>query len=380
MSNKPSERFCKHGFLLNEQYNQEIHMYGNTIEKRCQNFYTPEEIARMKSEIKVAECGICLENLTDANNCMCCTDGHKFHNTCLNEYWATNPSKNQFCPTTNTIPIQGWVKRCININDIHSGGKKSRKSKKYSYIYMPNSKKRFSKKRRIVKKIKKNTRKYKKRTPRRKYRKSSRRLRFFGGVGEDKDCAICLESLTNGEPIFTTNCQHNFHLGCIRNWCAHPEGRGEICTCPFCRAQLNPSPNQTPNQNPNPNPPVRLYRVQLFRHVRNPETGENDRVPVSIRSLTMADMGNLRNSFINRFLGSNNRNFLFRGDYQLDPDEEEDPYADPDPYGYILLRGPNANNVEVIEGDMDIDSTIYVHYPPTDVDSVTITRVHDIDV
>ena len=169
MSNKPSERFCKHGFLLNERYHQDIHMYGSTIEERCQDFYTPEEIARMKSEIKVAECGICLEKLTDTNNCRCCTDGHKFHNTCLNEYWATNPSKNQFCPTTNTIPIHGWVNRCSHINDIHSGGKKSR----------------FSKKRRIVKKIKKNTRKHKKRTPRRKYRKSNKLLRFFGGDGED---------------------------------------------------------------------------------------------------------------------------------------------------------------------------------------------------
>lgn len=238
---------------------------------------------------------------------------------------------------------------------------------------MPISRKRFSKKRIAKKLVKKNTRKHKKRTPRRKDRKSGRRNRFFGGFGEGGNCPICFEPLTS-EPTFTTNCQHNFHLRCIGDWCIIPEGRGQICTCPVCRTPLNPSPNPTPN------PTIRLYRVQLFRHVRNPETGETDRVPVSIRSLTMADMVNLRNSFMNRFLGSNYGNFLFRGDYRSDSDEEEDPYADPDPYGYILLRGPNANNVEVIEGDMDIDSSIYVHYPRTDVDSVTITQVHDFDV
>ncbi len=138
---KPSERFCKHGFLTaGERFNQTLHNLGRTIEDRCGDFYTIEEIERMKSEIKVAECGICLENLTDKNNCINCSDGHKFHNTCLTDYWARNPAKQNFCPTTNGIPTGGQWQRCKSINDINSGGRrrktinkkrKSRKSRKY---------------------------------------------------------------------------------------------------------------------------------------------------------------------------------------------------------------------------------------------------------
>lgn len=236
---------------------------------------------------------------------------------------------------------------------------------------MPISRKKFSKKRIAKKLVRKNTRKYKKRTPRRKHRKSGKRNRFFGGVGEDGNCPICFEPLTS-EATFTTNCQHIFHRRCIRDWCARPEGRGQICTCPLCRTQLNPSPNQTPNQNPNSVPTSRLYRVQLFRHVRNPETGETDRVPVSVQSLTPIDMMNLRYSFINRFDGALDVfNFTFYRNYQRSNSREEE--GDPD--GYIKVTGPTANSVHVIEGDMDIDSSIYVHYPPTNVDSVTITRL-----
>jgi hypothetical protein len=141
---KPSERFCKHGFLSpGERYNQNIHNLGETVKERCEDFYTPEEIARMEGEIRVAECGICLENLTDKNNCRVCSDGHKFHNTCLTDYWTRNPTKQNFCPTTNGIPTGGQWQRCKSINDINSGGRrrktinkkrksrKSRKSRKY---------------------------------------------------------------------------------------------------------------------------------------------------------------------------------------------------------------------------------------------------------
>jgi hypothetical protein len=36
---------------------------GNTIEEKCGDFYTPEEIAQMKSEITEAICSICLEEI-----------------------------------------------------------------------------------------------------------------------------------------------------------------------------------------------------------------------------------------------------------------------------------------------------------------------------
>ena len=46
--NKPSERFCKHGFLLNEAYNPNLHNSGKTLEERCRDYYRREEIERMK--------------------------------------------------------------------------------------------------------------------------------------------------------------------------------------------------------------------------------------------------------------------------------------------------------------------------------------------
>jgi hypothetical protein len=164
---RPSERFCKHGFLSpNQEYIQDTHKYTTTdeevfearmagqpyipdpnidttlrdIRERCAGFYTEEEIQRMRNELRVAECGICLEEITTTENCRCCREGHKFHTTCLDEYWLRNPLRNHFCPTTNGPTV--WLQRCSSIYDIHSGGKrknkksrksnKKRKSKKYS--------------------------------------------------------------------------------------------------------------------------------------------------------------------------------------------------------------------------------------------------------
>ena len=149
MSARPSERFCKHGFLTEgERYNQEIHSMGKTIEERCSEYYSPEEIARMKGEIRVAECAICMENLTDNNNCRVCSDGHKFHNTCLTDYWTRNPSKQNICPVTNTIPTYRW-QGCNNINDINSGGRRRKTNKKRkSFKKRKSNKKRKSYKKR----------------------------------------------------------------------------------------------------------------------------------------------------------------------------------------------------------------------------------------
>ena len=129
-SSKPSERWCKHGFLnTNERYNQNLHNYGVSIEERCAEYYSPEEIARMKDEIRVAECAICMASLTDKNDCRVCSDGHKFHNSCLSEYWEKNPSKRNICPVTNTIPTHLW-QNCSSINDIHSGGRRRKTNNK----------------------------------------------------------------------------------------------------------------------------------------------------------------------------------------------------------------------------------------------------------
>lgn len=220
---------------------------------------------------------------------------------------------------------------------------------------MPISKKRFSKKR-VKKSIKKNTRKHKKRTTRRKYRKSGKRVRFFGGFGEDGDCAICTEPLTVGE-VFETNCNHNFHLACIERWC---NGKAE-CPCPMCKTPLNPNPN--PNPVVPPPPPVvqvydALYRVEFFTFVNSPQTGEIDRVPVSVYNISDADISILIDYFIGQIPGTEDENYLFFGD----------PYES-NPHGYIELY-ENQRDVVINEGDMEIHTI-----PPTIVQSVTITKV-----
>ena len=214
---------------------------------------------------------------------------------------------------------------------------------------MPISRKRFSKKR-VKKSIRKNTRKHKKRTPRRKHKKSVKRLRFFGGFGEDEDCAICTEPLTVGE-VFKTNCNHNFHLACIERWCS---GKA-VCPCPMCKTPLNP--------NPNPNPVVddydhyAMFRVEFFTFVNNPQTGEIDRVPVSVHDFSDIDFTTLTEYFVDQNPGTNDDNFLFFGDpQQLDPN------------GYIELY-ENQRDVVINEGDINIHTD-----PPTIVQSARITR------
>jgi hypothetical protein len=224
---------------------------------------------------------------------------------------------------------------------------------------MHNSTKRFSKKRTTKKSVRKNTRKRKKRTPRRKYKKSSKRLRFFGGYGEDEECAICTESLTDGE-VFTTNCQpipHNFHLECIERWC---DGKTK-CDCPTCRTELNP----------NPNPKLKkiefehLYRVQFFTFVNNPRTGETDRVPVRVQDISEEEIDILADYFIHQIHGLTPDHILFYGGADL-----------PDPYGYISLDlDENYNNVVINEGDMDVINPAM----PINIHSVTITRVPNFD-
>jgi hypothetical protein len=222
---------------------------------------------------------------------------------------------------------------------------------------MPISRKRFTKKRIPKKSVRKNTRKHKKRTPRRKYKKSSKRLRFFGGFGEDENCVICEEPMTP-ETTFETNCNHKFHLECIERWC---NGKA-VCPCPICRTVLNPNPNPNLNQDEEFE---HLYRVQFFTFVNNPETGETDRVPVRVQDISEEEINILADYFIHQIHGLTPDNILFYGGADL-----------PDPYGYISLDLDEIyNNVVINEGDMDVINPAM----PINIHSVTITRVPNFD-
>lgn len=166
---------------------------------------------------------------------------------------------------------------------------------------MPISKKRFSKKR-VKKSIRKNTRKHKKRTHRRKYRKSSRRLRFFGGDGEDEECPICAESLTNGESIFTSSCEpvhHIFHTACIERWC---NGKQQ-CTCPSCRTIIDP--NLLPDSLEPFVPDERtMYKVKFY--IINNGVEE----PISVHQISDIDIVALENYFINNIITYDDDNIV----------------------------------------------------------------------
>lgn len=228
---------------------------------------------------------------------------------------------------------------------------------------MPVSRKRFSvsrkifSKKRVKKSVKKNTRKHKKRTPRRKYRKSGKRLRFFGGFGEDDDCAICTEPLSNGNEVFTTNCLHNFHRACIEQWC---NGKA-VCPCPMCKTPLDPNPNPNPNtvlpntdDDDDDDGGYPLYRIQFFTFVNNPQTGEIDRVPISVNDMTDREIGILTNYFIQQFPNTHDDNYVFFDDAQ-------------GTNGYIELDDDQLN-VVIQEGNMDIRTN-----PPIRIRSATIT-------
>ena len=99
---------------------------GNTIEERCGDFYSADEIAQMKSEITEAECSICdkeikTEPLTE---CIMCKNLHSFHHKCLLTWWKSNTSLQLCCPLC--MEEMEW-KICKTSKDLHSGG-----NKKYS--------------------------------------------------------------------------------------------------------------------------------------------------------------------------------------------------------------------------------------------------------
>ena len=152
MSNiRPSPRFIKHGWLKKGEYNPDLHSFGRTMDERNirtyqprTTYYTPEEMEKMRQEIKIAECPICFEEIND-DRCRVCENGHKFHNRCLSLQNNENLPPVSICPICNSAVIHS----CGNIySDITSGGKRIKRKnkitirKKYKKINKKNKKSR----------------------------------------------------------------------------------------------------------------------------------------------------------------------------------------------------------------------------------------------
>jgi len=50
-------------------------------------------------------------------------------------------------------------------------------------------------------------------------------------IHNHEECSICLEIFTNDEKIIKLNCDHIFHLDCIKLWIENND------TCPLCRTK-----------------------------------------------------------------------------------------------------------------------------------------------
>jgi len=155
ISQKPSPKFIKHGFLApSERYIQGFHVvFGDTMEQRNVNyttnppstFYTDEEMETMRNEITVATCPICLTDIDDDVTCRACKNGHKFHNMCYEN--QENPTV--VCPICRETDIH----RCHgNFNDITSGGKRRKTRIKGKTPSKTRTKKKSTKRRRQRKK------------------------------------------------------------------------------------------------------------------------------------------------------------------------------------------------------------------------------------
>jgi hypothetical protein len=236
MEERPSERYIKHGVVFPpEKYSQSLHNFGNNVDDRNINYetnpqstyYTPSEIELMKTQIKQAECPICLQPIND-DRCRVCSNGHKFHNKC-NEGQDREMTMCPVCRDNKITKCNG------NYNDVYSGGKNSKKRKNKKR----KSKKRKSKKRKSNKnnKTKRNKRKYK------------RKRTFRGGgtwidnekIPEEDICPICHEefSKTPEQAVYKTDCGHLFHNNCLNRVCETSEKNSITPTCPLCREDLN---------------------------------------------------------------------------------------------------------------------------------------------
>ncbi len=129
LKRRPPKRYCKHGWVwsIDEQnhYRQHHDDYpiGNTIEERCGDFYSADEIAQMKSEITEAVCSICSEEIQkkELSSCIFCENLHSFHRTCLLDWWELSPVHDSYCPLC--MEKMDW-KTCKTSKDLHSGGNK----------------------------------------------------------------------------------------------------------------------------------------------------------------------------------------------------------------------------------------------------------------
>lgn len=140
---KASRRYVMHGNLATgERYHPDLHNYSSDItnndlaiaernrdHENSRNFYDQEQINKWKSEIKPAKCSICFDNIDNnditSNNCLECTNGHKFHPR--HEGMQTINDK---CPECRNNRLMN----ATTIYDTHSGGKirriKTKKTKK----------------------------------------------------------------------------------------------------------------------------------------------------------------------------------------------------------------------------------------------------------
>lgn len=157
----PSEMFVKYRILdMGEEYNPDIHNMGDTIRERGAIFYGEEDLIRMEEEreaeiaeiveregerLNAVRCAICMNFIIDVEECTVCSDGHKFHKKCIRPYWRQS-GKYSICPLTNTIPSgePRW-KNCIDINNLHSGGKRRKRRYSKKNKNKKNHKRNFSK-------------------------------------------------------------------------------------------------------------------------------------------------------------------------------------------------------------------------------------------
>lgn len=88
------------------------------------------------------------------------------------------------------------------------------------------------------KKNRKNTNLVKKKISKsRKIRKTNKKIRYRGGMENEKNmCPICLDILDESAEKYTLSCNHIFHKNCMADWCRI---KVDDCNCPACRTALN---------------------------------------------------------------------------------------------------------------------------------------------
>lgn len=109
-----------------------------------------------------------------------------------------------------------------------------------SLLNKEKNKKYFKKTIRKLSRKNKNTRKKKKTnvTSKRRYLKNHTHKRYkkkYKKGGSHKVCPICLRDITTNN--VTTNCSHDFHKDCLKQWCSTKTSINEI-PCPLCRKNI----------------------------------------------------------------------------------------------------------------------------------------------